>query len=285
MDTAYKEVGDPIGMLGISSGNFVSTSGVLSQGPVADTLDFHLRQPNVMMYESPEIVGLQFIGSWGKDEFKGNPGRGVNGLLNSYALKYEMGPAYVALGHEIHHDFFGGSRSFSPVANVAFDSNGNPIGPTAGGDVRSRDSATRLTGMVKFGNTRASLDLAQIEATESGVIATGNFKDYKNKRMSLVLEHQFAPWTVAASFVTSDEGTCTLEGGGNCSTAGLDGRVINFGLRYAFSRRTHTFFLVSQLKNGQSASYDTTAINPAGSSAPQTGEDVTAIGIGVNHNF
>ena len=274
MDTAYKNAGDPIGILGISSGNFVSSSGVLSQGPVSDTLDFHLRQPNVMNYESPEFFGLQFTGSWGKDEFKGNPGRGVNGLLNSYALKYEMGPVYVALGHEIHHDFFGGSNSFSPVAN-----------PTDGSNVRSRDSATRLTGMVKFGQTRISLDLAQIEATESGVITTGNFKDYKNKRMSLVAEQKFGPWTVAGSFVTSDEGTCTLEGGANCSTAGLDGRVINLGLSYAFSRRTHTFFLLSQLKNGESASYDTTAINPGGGSAPNPGEDVTAIGIGVNHNF
>jgi predicted porin len=246
---------------------------VLSQGPVSDSLDFHLRQPSVMQYESPEIVGLQFTGSWGKDEFKGNPGRGVNGLLNSYALKYEMGPVYVALGHEIHHDFFGGSNSFSPVAN-----------PTNGADVRSRDSATRLTGMYKFRDTRVSLDLAQIEAKETGVIATGNFKDYKNKRMSLVVEQKFGPWTAGASFVTSDEGTCTLEGGANCDTAGLDGRVINLGLSYAFSRRTQAFFIVSQLKNGESASYDTTAINPSGGS-PNPGEDITAIGIGVSHSF
>jgi predicted porin len=284
VDTAYKEAGDPIGKLGISSGNFVSTSGVLSQGPVSDALDFHLRQPNVMQYESPRIGGLQFLGSWGKDEFKGNPGRGVNSLLNSYALTYEMGPGYVALGREIHHDFFGGSKSFAPVRNVAFDADGNLIAASVD-DVRSRDSATRLSGMFKFRDTRVSLDLAQLEARETGNIATGNFKSYKNKRMSLVLEQKFGPWTGGFSFVTSDEGSCTLEGGGNCSTAGLDGRVVNLGARYSFSGRTQAFLIFSQLKNGQSASHDTTAINPSGGSAPEQGEDVRAVGIGVNHGF
>lgn len=110
MDTAYKEVGDPLGMLGISSGNFVSTSGVLSQGPTSDTISFHERRPNAIMYESPEFFGVQVLATWGKDETKGNPGNGTNQLLNSYAVKYEIGPFYVAVAREIWHDQFMGDR-------------------------------------------------------------------------------------------------------------------------------------------------------------------------------
>jgi predicted porin len=274
MDTAYKEVGDPLGMLGISSGNFVSTSGVLSQGPTSDSISFHERRPNAIMYESPEFFGIQLLATWGKDETKGNPGNGTNQLLNSYAIKYEMGPIYLAFAREIWHDQFMGSNSFTAVSN-----------PTDGADVRSNDSATRFAAMYKIGQTSVALDLAQVELKESGVIAAGNFKNYKNKRMAVVVEQKFGPWTGAASVANSDEGTCTLEGSAPCSTAGLEGRTLNFGVSYSFSRRTQAFAIFSQLKNGQSATYDTTAINPAGGSAPQQGEDVTAIGVGVSHSF
>ena len=126
MDTSYKQVGDKFSFLGISSGNFVSHSNFLARGPV-DTLDFHLRQPNVIQYDSPKFFGFQALGSWGKDEFKGNPGRSTNALLNSYGLTYEMGPIYVALGYEQHHDFFqtSGFANSAPAA----DSRSTQCGP------------------------------------------------------------------------------------------------------------------------------------------------------------
>jgi len=275
MDTAYKQVGDKLSFLGISSGNFVANSNLLARGPT-DAIDFHLRQANVMNYESPKFFGLQFLGSWGKDENKGNPGTSTNVLLLSYGLTYEMGPLYLALGYEIHKDFFAGSVGFTAVSSPA---------AARGPDVRSSDTAARVTAMYKIGETTLSLDVSEIELNESGLILAGDFKSYKNQRIAAGVEQKFGNITGAVSVVTSDKGTCTLEGAATCDTAGLDGRIINVGGSYEFSRRTSAFVIFSQMKNGQSAAYNSVAINPSGGTAPQQGEDVTAIGVGVSHSF
>jgi predicted porin len=271
MDTAYKEVGDTVSFLGISSGNFVSSSGVLSEGPFTD-LSFHVRQPNVIMYESPKFVGLQFLGSWGKDELKGNPNHSFNALLNSYALTYEMGSLYLALAHERHHDFF----PYDNSNNVTLDN------PTTGATVRSNDNATRFTVNYKLGQTTLYLDAAQIELKDTGAIAAGDFTGYKNKRIAVGVQHRFGNITAQAAVVNSDEGTCTREGGVSCSTTGLEGRHYNLGASYAFSRRTQAFAILSKLDQGVSASYSITGNSVA---EAQVGEDVTAIAVGVNHNF
>jgi predicted porin len=273
MDTAYKSVGDKMSFLGISSGNFVSHSNVLARGP--SDIDFHLRQTNAIVYESPKFAGVQVLGTWGKDEFKGNPGRSINKLLNSYGVTYEMGPLYLALGHEIHKDFFEGSNSFA---------NGSPAA-SLGPDVRSNDTADRVTVMLKFGETTLSLDVSQIQLKETGVIAAGDFTGYKNKRYALGAEQKFGNITGAVSVVNSDEGSCTVAGGGTCTSTGSEGRHMNLGGMYSFSRRTQVYAIYSRLTNGRLADYNTVAINPSAGTAPQLGEDVTAIGVGVSHSF
>jgi hypothetical protein len=197
-------------------------------------------------------------------------------LVNSYGVKYERGPLYLGFGHEIHHDFFAGSNSFSLVSN-----------PTDGSDVRSHDTATRGTVMLKFGGTRVSLDVSQLELKETGVIAAGNFTGYKSRRYAIGAEQKFGNITGAVSVVNADKGSCTLQGGTSCSTAGLEGRLMNLGGRYDFSRRTYLFALYSKLTNGTLATFSNIAINanPGGAADPQAGEDVTAIGVGVSHSF
>ena len=271
MDTAYKQAGDTVSFLGISSGNFVSSSSVLSEGPFTD-LSFHVRQPNVIMYESPKLAGLQFLGSWGKDELKGSPNHSFNRLLNSYAVTYEMGSLYLALAYEKQHDFF----PYDNSDNVTLDN------PTTGANVRSNDNATRFTVNYTLGQTLLYLDVAQIELKDTGTIAAGNFTGYKNKRFALGVQQKFGNITAQASVVNSDQGTCTREGGVSCSTTGLEGRHYNIGASYAFSRRTQAFALISKLDQGVSASYSITA---SGVAEAQVGEDVTAIAVGVNHNF
>ena len=274
MDTAYKEAGDTLSFLGVSSGNIVSNSNLLSQGGDADTIDFHIRQQNAIMYESPELMGARFLATWGKDEFKGNPGRNVNVLLNSYALTFERGPLYAALAREIHHDFFAGSNSFGLVEN-----------PTDGSDVRSNDNATRATVKVKFGNTTAEVNVAQLELKETGAIATGNFTGYKSRRFSVGVQQKFGNITGQVALVNADKGTCTLQNVGSCDSSNLEARVMNLGANYAFSRRTQVFALYSKLTNGSLANFSNVSINPSAATDPQRGEDVTAIGVGVNHNF
>jgi predicted porin len=271
MDTAYKVVGDKLSFLGISSGNFVASSNVLSRGPTGG-IDFHLRKTNVMMYESPKVVGIQFIGSWAKDEDKGNPNRALNAILNSYGIAYEMGPLYLALGHEIHKDFFGTQTYGTSGPQRAFP------GVAAGN--RSDERATRATGMYKLGQTTLSLDVAELDLKESEA-PTGGFASYKNRRIALGVEQKFGNITGAVSMVNSDKGTCTLVNA-PCDTVGLEGRLFNVGASYEFSRRTQAFAIFSKLENGVSAGYSNVGTSLPD---PQNGEDITAFAVGVSHSF
>src|SRR2546423_3589526 len=60
MDTIYKEYGDPFQMFGISSGNFVSASNVLSHIGVGNNnaARFHERKANSIQYETPQFAGF-----------------------------------------------------------------------------------------------------------------------------------------------------------------------------------------------------------------------------------
>ena len=62
MDTVYKNLGDTLSFLGVSSGNFISTSNILSKPGIGSSSasSFHLRRANSIVYESPEFGGFQF---------------------------------------------------------------------------------------------------------------------------------------------------------------------------------------------------------------------------------
>ncbi len=276
MDTAYKQVGDQLSFLGISSGNFVSNSNVLSRlgfGAGGTGFDFHLRQPNSLVYESPRMAGVQVLVTYSPDEAKDNPGTTKNAQLWAVGVKYEAGPLYLALGHEDHKDYFGGSNNV-PAAIASLPTNGL-------NGVHSKDTATRATVMLKFGNTTGSLDVAQMEWKETGV-APGlvRFENYKNTRVALGVEQKFGNITGAFSIVNSPEGSCSLTGGGTCTTTGLEARQMNLGGSYSFSKRTLVFAIYSKLDNGTSASYNNTA-----NATPSVGEDITQFAVGVSHSF
>lgn len=283
MDTAYKQVGDQLSFLGISSGNFVSNSNVLSRlgfGPRNATtnpgFDFHLRQPNSLMYESPKFAGVQILGTWSPDELKFNPTTAKDAWLASLGVRYEIGPVYVAFGHEKHNDYFG-------VSNNAPAAIANPTTGLTG--VHSDDTASRVTVMLKFGDTTVSGDVAQMEWKETGG-ATGRFANYKSTRAGLGVEQKFGNITAAASIVNAPDGSCSVQGGivlatgQPCSTTGLAAKQMNLGASYAFSSRTLMFAIYSKLDNGKSSNYDNTANSP-----PSYGEDITQYAVGVSHSF
>ena len=109
-DTVYKEIGDTLSFLGVSSGNFVSNSNVLSKQGFGDSSagSFHLRRANSTRYESPEWSGLQAMAQYSPDEAETSS---RNAWLWSLGVLYANGPFYGALAYEIHNDTFGGSRN------------------------------------------------------------------------------------------------------------------------------------------------------------------------------
>src|SRR5438128_4007535 len=61
MDTPFKKFGDTLGFLGVSSGNFVTTSNVLRKAGFggSSSSSFNLRRANSVMYDSPTFGGIQ----------------------------------------------------------------------------------------------------------------------------------------------------------------------------------------------------------------------------------
>jgi predicted porin len=275
MDTVYKSLGDPIGILGISSGNFVSDSSVLSQGPLSG-IDFHQREKNSIIYESPSFGGVTLLAEYAspaKEEQK-PAGSHLKASTQSYGVKYEVGPLYLAAATEIRKDQF----MFSSSDNIA----AGFFTPSAarGESVHSKDQAVRGAAMYEFPtHTKVSLDVAQIKLQETGG-APGTFAEAKNKRWAVTAEQGLGNVKVAASYAKSDKGNCSLNGGGGCFTDGFEGSQFNLGAMLNLSKRTGVFAIYSRLTNGSSAMFNNT---PANDVSP--GSDVTQAAVGVSHSF
>lgn len=278
MDTIYKEFGDPFGMFGISSGNFVSASNVLSHIGFGNNraARFHERKPNSVQYLSPEFANVQLGVQYSPDEVKGNPGSGFNADWWSFGVKYDSGPVYLSLHHEIHNDTFGGSSSLTSPAAVALSNAGNP-------NARSRDHATRLSGEFRFLKIhRVTGDFAMFKYKESGQALPGpKFREYKHNTWAVGWEARWGgPWRTALQYTSAGAGSCQVTGTLGCNTEGLDGKMLTAGVAYSLSRRTFLFLIGARVWNGHSAVFDN-----ASNWNPATGADISQVALGVSHTL
>lgn len=267
-DTVYKNLGDTLSFLGVSSGNFVSNSNILSKSPLGTSSSgsFHLRRANSVQYESPEFRGFGALAQYSPDEAKSTT---RNADLISLGVKYENGPAYAAVAWEKHRDLFGGSRNSKTSVSNFNDPN-----------ARSDDQAIRGTVRYSFGDTTVEGDIAQLVWKERGG-ATGRFAEYKHNTYLISADQRLGNWRFAASYTWGQKGSCSLVGGADCSTDGLDGNQVSLGTSYSFSRRTQVFLLFARLTNGKSARY----INADWSAAASPGTDIDQLAIGIAHSF
>ncbi len=269
MDTVYKQIGDTLSFLGVSSGNFVTNSNIIAKGGFGSSSasSFHLRRANVVVYESPTIGGFQFLGMYGPDEAK-DVGR--NADLVSYGVTFTgVKNLYLALSHEEHNDLFGGSKnvasSLSNSSNLA---------------AHSKDTSTRGTVQYKFGSTTAELNVATTELSESGG-TVGKFAGYKHDSWSLGVAQKFGKWNAAVQFSNAAAGSCTLIGGAACSTTGMEGKQIALGGSYDFPEAS-IFVMYAKVVNGASAQYDNRENN---SPTLAAGADISQLAVGVNFKF
>ena len=285
MDTVYKDYGDTFSMLGVSSGNFVSASNVLSHIGVGNVraARFHERRPNALTYETPQFRGITAGVMYGPDEARGNSGSTTDANLYSYGVKYDSEMFYVSLAQERHNDFFGGSNNI-PAFNSTLR-NGSTSGTTGaftpGAGAHSRDVATRLSGEIRLGIHRLVGDIARLEYKESGQTGAGKFDTYKHTNWAIGWEARWGgPWRTAIQYIQGGEGTCSLTGGVQCSTTGLKGTQLNFGVGYSVDRQTMLFALASRLTNDKSAMYDNWDATD-----PGRGGDITQMAIGISYTF
>ena len=271
LDTIFKNYGDTIGMLGVSSGTFLSTSDVLRKTGfgTSSASSFHLRRANSIQYESPEISGFQAGLQYSTDEAAKTATR--DPVVISMGVKYDQGPWYVAIAHEIHDDLFGGSRN----APSSMRNNGI-IDPTL-----SKDRATQFTVEYRLNKKhKFAFDVIRKEYKENATVA-GRFGSYENTAYLLAMENRWSEqWRTSAYYAKADAGSCTRIAAA-CVTDGLDATKVAFGVGYFLSKRTMLFSAVSRLTNGKSARYNNAELG----GPPNPGEAITQYALGLSHSF
>src|SRR5438309_6448353 len=241
MDTIYKEYGQVEEIFGLTSGNFISPSNVLSQTDVGNssTASSNLRAPNSIQYQTPEFQGFQAGLQYSPDETKSDVGNTLNKELWSMGVKWESGPLYLSAQYERHKDFFGGSNNVSSsLSNIG------------AADAHSKDTGMRFSAAYKFGNHRVAGDIARLKYEESGQIAApSKFVSYEHTNWAISFESSWGgPWRTAIEYVSGGEGTCKVTIG-DCSTTGLKGTLIGGGVAYDLDKQSFLYVLGAQLKH------------------------------------
>ncbi len=268
MDTPFKEYGDDLGFLNVSSGNFVSTSGIyrhIGFGGQNNAARFHERRANVVQYESAQLGPVDFKVQWSTSE-----GRTAtrDPRVLSMGLKYEMGPVEFLVAHEVHHDLFGLSLN----APTAMRNNADQ-------GVNAKDQATAIAAKLAWGIHRFEID-ANRKRYEENTSTPGRVRSYRNNAYQFVWEARWSgQWRTVAEYVKATAGTCEVVAQ-PCDTRGLDGTQIQAGVAYHFSRRTFLFLMVSQVRNGYSAVYNNSNLQE-----PNPGEDIRQVGLGIHTTF
>jgi predicted porin len=268
MDTVYKNVGDTLSFLGISSGNFISTSNILSKPGIgtSSASSFHLRRGNSILYTTPTVGGFQGLFDYSLGE---QPNDSKRQSVLSTGVTYKAGPVYAALAYERHYDLFGGSKNVPS----ALRNDSNVL-------AHSRDNAVRLTAQYKFTKqTRAEVNIARMEYEETGG-AVGKFQEYSHQAWSIAGEHKIGALALVASYGYATAGSCSLVGNVACSTNGLEGKMVNLGAGYSLSKRTMLFAIASYMGNGKSAVY-----NNYDGGKPAVGQDIKTAAVGISHSF
>jgi predicted porin len=277
MDTVYKELGDQMPFLGLTSGNFMATSSVLSK-PTFTTnsaSSFHLRRANSFYYSSPQVAGFTGLFDWSPNEIAGDASAGVY----STGFKYEHGPVYAALAYELHKDMFGGSFG-TPIGGIS-SATGSAAAPVAPAGLKSKDQAVRATFQYTFADLwKAEVDISHLSYSESGQTAAGKFDSYRHNTWAVGVQKEMGAWTFVGSTGMDAAGSCTLTGGVACNTGGLNARMYNIGAGYALSKRTLLFAVYSRMANDASA-VTTNWLNGKATN----GQDQNIVAMGISHSF
>ncbi|HYU68729.1 MAG TPA: porin [Burkholderiales bacterium] len=284
MDTPLKEAVEDVKFLSVSSGNFVSSSNIMRKIGLRAGGSFNLRPANAMNYNSPEFFGglsygVQYaVGNRQESETVANGGitKDRKPHLVSMALKWEKGPLYLALAHEVHFDYFGGSAD-SADSTVA-SSNAPDL------EVHSKDTATALSAKYKIGAHEFGVDFNMKKYSEdpesSSTAVAGRFVEYKNTAVGATWLATWSPqWRTALFYGKASKGDCKLFNLG-CSTTGLDGTMIAAGVAYYLDPSFYLFGLYGVMNNGAGARYENLE-----SGRGNPGEDITQGAIGLAYTF
>ena len=292
MDTIYKEYGAVVGLFGLTSGNFISPSNMLSQIGVGNSsaARFHERAPNSIQYQTPEFAGFQAGLQYSPDESRNDVSSTSPAQLSkslwSGGVKYEKGPMYFSVQHEVHFDRFGGSNNVrSGLRNfttIVVDTSSGETADVVENGAHSRDSATRFSATYKLGKNTFAFDISRLSYNETSAPTqtASRFKHYDHVTWDLGWEGDLAgPWKAGINYVRAEKGKCEVSGGVDCTTDGLTGQMITGGLGYDLDKSTFLYLIGAHLINGDATRYRNGGFNPT------RGADVDKIALGMAYKF
>ena len=272
-DTVYKMYGDKVRMLGVSSSNFVSTSNVISNttwGNKGVSTSFNTRINGQLAWNSPRMNGFEVGYSLRQDPTKT---AAKNASLNSVGINWTDNVYYVGLAQEVHNDYFAVSGTASTAAA------GSIYNAAAG--LRSKDTGNRLTFGYRDKGIRIGADAATLNYTETSAQANG-FRSHKFNTWQVTGEYDLnSQITLAAQVANNGAGNCTLNGSISCSTVGLGGDLVGFGMKYVLDRNFSIFALAAK------GTANSGAVLSLGSNAGKTaiGGTINAVAVGINARF
>ena len=249
MDTIYKEFGDRVRLLGTSSGNFTSTSNVVSGvtwagAPGAGTTSFNTRINGQLRWISPNWKGVEVGVSYRPDPLKS---ANTDASLSALGIRWSNAKYYVGLAQEVHNDYrtvSGTTATNSPttIYNVG-------VGALA---TRSKDTATRLSVGYTGEKFKLGADLSTLKYTEDST-TVGNFSNYDTTGWQVTGEYSINPQiTVGGNYGENSSGNCTLVNA-VCTTSGLGGSMLSLGARYDYDKNIGFFVLYGLSKVGSGA--------------------------------
>jgi predicted porin len=265
MDTIYKEWGDISRMLGVSSSNFVSTSGVLSKvgwKTAGGDTSFNTRIGNQTRWISDDFNGFQAGIS-----YRADPNRTAtqNQSLSAAAIRWTQGKYYASIQQETHNDY----RTFSGTG--ATESATTLLSANPG----SKDVGKRFTLGYNEEKYHIGFDVSQLQFSESATTA-GKFTNFTTNTWQMSADYNITPQIVlAANRAVGADGNCSVLGGGKCTTTGIGGTLTSLGAKYEFEKNIGLFVLYAQNRNGSNAIIASSAI----------GGNVTNMAMGVLVKF
>lgn len=272
MDTVFKEYGDTLGILGISSGTPVSTSNILRKAPFGtnNASRFHERRANSIRLDTATFAN--FEGGFQVSTQEGDSATPTAGAAKTYSMgvKWDNGPFYAAIAFEQHDNWFGGSiNSPASMRNST----------TANRGETSRDRAVQATveWRIVKGQT-VEFDVIRKSYNEEARV-NGRFKSYDNTAWMVGYDGRFDNIRVMSHYVKSNAGSCERLNA-VCTTTGLEGSQFTLGAGYYLSKRTFVFGVFSQMTNGAAARFSATDFG-----TPAPGEDVRHLMAGISHSF
>jgi predicted porin len=270
-DTVYKQFGDRVRMLGVSSSNFVSTAafvsgvGWRSAGTAAGTSSFNTRIGGQFLWLSPSWSGVQVGASYRPDP---NKTATQNQSLSSMGINWSNDTYYVGFGSETHNDY----RAFSgtTAATTTTIINAPP---------RSKDTANRFSVGYKASTFRLAADVSKLKYTEDAT-AAGKFSSYDTTGWQISGEYSISPqWTVAANYAKNAAGNCSLLGGAVCTTTGQGGSLLSLGGRYDLDKNIGFFAIYGLTDSNSSANFSATGLRAG------VGGKMTNVALGVQVKF